>query len=218
MTSLAIIPARGGSKRIPHKNVQVVGGKPLVAWTIEAAKRAAVDRIVVATDDDEIAEIARRYEAEVLRRPPDLAGDNTDQTLLTGWIYSVIGYDWDKCLRLNPTSPLRGAAPIFDALDLLDNAPTVVSVCSSPLSYFAGDVIHDGRFMRFHEDRPRTQDVDIYTENGAIFGWTRRCWELTGEWTSRLPAALIMSREDSIDVNEPIDLEIADFLLRKRYS
>src|SRR5262249_27777372 len=110
---LAIVPARGGSKSIPRKNLQPVAGRPLIAWTIDAARRArAIDRVVVWTEDDEIAEVARAWGAEVpVRRPAELAGDDTpgiEPVLhIVRWLDTQENSRPELIVVLQPTSPMR---------------------------------------------------------------------------------------------------------------
>jgi len=131
---LALIPARGGSKSIPRKNVRLLGGLPLIAYSIEAARRAAcVDRVVVSTDDPEIAEVARRFGAEVpFVRPADLADDHAPDLPVflhaLDWLADHDGYHPEAVVHLRPTSPLRPPTCVDGAVALLRSAPTVDSV------------------------------------------------------------------------------------------
>lgn len=140
---LAVIPARGGSKGVPHKNIRDLDGKPLIAYTIEAAIKSKVfDKIVVSTDSSEIAEIAQRYGAEVpFIRPKDLSGDfsSSDDVVLHAIDYfKRKGKEFEYVCKLQPTSPLRNETHIMEAYQLLkdSNSNFVVSVCEcehSPL-------------------------------------------------------------------------------------
>jgi N-acylneuraminate cytidylyltransferase len=128
---LGIIPARGGSKGIPRKNIRIVNGKPLIAWTIEQAKRSRfLDRVVLSSDDDEIMRIATTYGCEVpFRRPPELAADDTPGIApVLHAIENLPGYDY--VILLQPTSPLRSAEDIDNCCYLCveRGAPACVSV------------------------------------------------------------------------------------------
>lgn len=122
---LALIPARGGSKGIPRKNIRLFAGYPLIAWSIAAAKQAElVTRIIVSTDNEEIAEVAREYGAETpFLRPPELAQDKTtdlpvfEHTLK--WLEGVEGYRPDIIVQLRPTSPIRPKNMVDDAIRIL---------------------------------------------------------------------------------------------------
>ncbi|MEK6900492.1 MAG: acylneuraminate cytidylyltransferase family protein, partial [Nanoarchaeota archaeon] len=117
---VAIIPARGGSKRIPRKNIKLLAGKPLIAYTIEAAKRSAsLDRIFVSTEDEEIAKVASYYGAEIIKRPDILATDNaTTESVLCHAVNNLEkeGYFPELVVLLQPTSPLRGSYIIDKAV------------------------------------------------------------------------------------------------------
>jgi CMP-N,N'-diacetyllegionaminic acid synthase len=131
---LALIPARSGSKSIPDKNVRLVGGKPLIAWSIEYARASElVDRTIVSTDSEAYAQIAREYGAEVpVLRPPELAGDlSTDLECfqhMAQWLKRHEGYVPDLCVHLRPTYPLREAGRLDDMLRMLADRPDADSV------------------------------------------------------------------------------------------
>src|SRR5207253_4129882 len=132
----ALVPARGGSKGIPRKNLALLAGKPLLAWTLEAARGAeSVTRVVVSTDDDEIAAAARHLGAEVLRRPAELAAD--DVPMLPVIRNGLDTFQCDVLVLLQPTSPLRGAEHVDGAVRLLleTGADKVVSVVEVPHRY-----------------------------------------------------------------------------------
>jgi N-acylneuraminate cytidylyltransferase len=131
---LAIIPARGGSKGIPHKNIRNFAGFPLIAYSIAAAKQSeTVTRVILSTDDEEIAEVARRYGAETpFMRPPELAQDNTTDLPVfqhaLQWLIDREGYHPDVVIQLRPTSPIRPRTILDDAVRLLLEHPEADSV------------------------------------------------------------------------------------------
>src|ERR687888_2652879 len=131
---LALIPARGGSKGIPRKNLATLAGRPLLAWTIDAALGSrAVTRTVVSTEDDEIAEAARSLGAEVLTRPPELADDDTPMQPVIAHALGELGAP-DVLVLLQPTSPLRRAEHVDEAVELLvaTGADSLLSVVEGP--------------------------------------------------------------------------------------
>ena len=132
MSTLALIPARGGSKGLPRKNVLPAGGKPLIAWTIEAALASAcVDRVVLSSDDDEIMAVAEAYGCEVLfRRPPELSGDSASSLAVVSHALAQLPA-FDHVMLLQPTSPMRLASDIDAAFELMcsQGAQACVSVC-----------------------------------------------------------------------------------------
>jgi N-acylneuraminate cytidylyltransferase/CMP-N,N'-diacetyllegionaminic acid synthase len=179
---LGLIPARGGSKGLPGKNIRPLCGKPLIAWTISAAKAAScIDRIVVSTDDAAIAEVARRAGAEVpFRRPSELATDTASSidviihavdTLAQG------GQAFDIVVLLEPTSPLRAASDIDEAVERLiqTGAGAVVSVCRA-VNLHPAFMFHrntDGRLRPFLDRQPtglRRQDIDpVFFLDGTLY-------------------------------------------------
>ena len=114
---LGLIPARGGSKGVPRKNVREIAGKPLIAWTIEAAQLAeTLNRLVISTEDEEIADIARRLGAEVLDRPAELATD--DATTLSVWQHALSVIPADILVNLYPTSPVEITRRLISCCEL----------------------------------------------------------------------------------------------------
>lgn len=224
---LALIPARGGSKGVPRKNIRDVGDKPLIAWSIEAAIQSArLDRVIVTTDDVEIAAIAQQYGAEVpFTRPSVLAQDQTTSADVVihalDWLSTHQNYNPDLILLLQPTSPLRSTADIDAAIDLLQEkrASSIVSVCEAhPHPYWAKKVDDDGKLSEFFPlDQTHTQRQTLppaYSVNGAIYlvdcrqFITHKSFYLTPSY------AYFMPRSRSIDVDTEWDLQIADFALR----
>ena len=120
-TFLAIIPARGGSKRLPHKNVLKLAGKPLIAWSIDAGLQSQyIDKVIVTSDDDEILNIAKQFKGEVIKRPEELASDTaTSFDAIKHTIENVEKYDY--IVLLQPTSPLRNFKHIDNAIKLLES-------------------------------------------------------------------------------------------------
>src|SRR3989344_8489661 len=142
---LAIIPARGGSKSIPRKNIKILAGKPLIAWTIEEAKKTKHPmRVIVSTDDEKIADVARKFGAEVpFLRPAEISGDlATDIEWLThalDWLKQRESYEPDIVVRLPPTSPLRTATDIDLGIETLighAHADSSRAICESPKHYY----------------------------------------------------------------------------------
>lgn len=168
----AIIPARGGSKRIPRKNLTDLGGKPLLAWTIEAALDAvSVDRVIVSTEDAEIATVAREWGAEVLDRPARLATDDVPTRSVTGHAILAAGITEGVAL-LHPTSPFRNAGDIDRAAAWPWKTHPVVSVTNDELNgalYIAdaatllqgrGSFFQDGLVHPFPMPLPAGLDID----------------------------------------------------------
>ncbi|MDW7643579.1 MAG: acylneuraminate cytidylyltransferase family protein [Desulfuromonadales bacterium] len=220
---LSIIPARGGSKGIKRKNIRDVGGKPLIAWTIDAAAKSRyIDRVVLSSDDEEIIEVARRYGCEVpFLRPSELSGDDTPGIApVLHALDNLSGYD--VVVLLQPTSPLRTSADIDGAIDFWakQKAPACVSVspsAKSPFWMYTLDTNAKLHPLIKKELILRRQDLpDTMVLNGAIY--VADCGWLRTEKTFLTPETVgfVMPISRSLDIDEEIDLEICDALLSKR--
>ena len=175
-TFLAIIPARGGSKRLPRKNLLDLCGKPLIAWSIEAAlKSKYISKVIVSSDDEEILNIAKEYKADFIKRPDELASDTaTTFDALKHTLENVGKYDY--VVLLQPTSPLRSEKHIDEAIELLEekSADAIISVCEmehSPLwSNILDENLDMSNFLRDEVLNKRSQDLPKYYRlNGAIY-------------------------------------------------
>lgn len=216
---IALIPARGGSKRLPRKNVLPLNGKPLIGWTIDAAKNSQyIDQILVSTDDQEIADVASDYGIAVPElRPTELAGDNSSTESVL--FYSLIKFavDADIVVLLQPTSPLREAQHIDEALALFEQrqAFSVVSVtpCEhSPL--WANTLPEDGNLGDFikPEALHRSQDLQpFYRLNGAVYIFDiSRLKEIGKLAYTDKSYAYVMNNECSVDIDTQLDFLLAE--------
>jgi CMP-N,N'-diacetyllegionaminic acid synthase len=225
---LAIIPARGGSKGLPGKNIAPLAGKPLIAHTIDAARSArSIQRIIVSTESPEIADIARCYGAEVpFLRPPELAQDETPtlpvmQHVLTA-LEATERFVPEIIVLLQPTSPLRLADDIDRAVAMLEEtgADSVVSLC--PAEYHPAWMkrLDRDRVLSFLEGGPeytRRQDMPpVYRLNGAIYVTRRRVLLEENRILGLDTRALIMDAESSVDIDTPLDLKVAALILQER--
>lgn len=219
-TFLVIIPARGGSKRLPRKNVLDLAGKPLIAWSIEAGlKSKYIDKVVVSSDDEEILNISKLYGAETIKRPNELASDAaTTFDAIRHTINNIEKYDY--IVLLQPTSPLRNEKHIDEAIELLDSkkADAIVSVCEmdhSPL--WSNTLPQNGsmcNFLREEVLNKRSQDLEKYYRiNGAIYICkTKRLLEEKSFFIKDNIFAYKMDRKSSVDIDEEIDFKMAEFL------
>lgn len=224
---LAVIPARGGSKGVPGKNIKELAGKPMIAYTIEAAIKSEIfDKIVVSTDSQEIAEIALKYGAEVpFIRPAEISGDlvsSDDVVLHALQYYESQGLIHDEVCKLQPTSPLRNAEHIKSAYGLFKEkkADYLVSVCEcehSPL--WAGTIGADLRLDNFISEevkRACRQDMPTYYRlNGAIYMGKTACFYNSKNFLGKNSIAFIMKQEESIDIDSQLDFDIAE-IIKKR--
>jgi len=226
---VGIVPARGGSKGIPGKNLKPVAGKPLIAWTIETALAATMlDRVIVSTDSPEIADLARRYGAETpFMRPAELAQDDTSGVApvlhAVHWLAENEGYHADLIMVLQPTSPLRIPADIDRAIELAceKKADAVVSVAPVEAHpYWMKQRDRDGRITDFmNPDQPieRRQDLpELYALNGAIYLVRRDVLMEQETFYTDNTFSLVMPVERSLDVDNPWDLYLADLILKDR--
>lgn len=218
---LAIIPARGGSKGIPGKNIRPLAGKPLLSYTIEHARRtAAINRIIVSTDDSQIGRVAIKYGAEVIWRPSEISGDEatTESALLHALDYlkHTEKYEPEIIVFLQATSPLRRQDDIQLALDQFhqEAADSLFSACL--LNGFVWRQ-HGGSIKPFsydYQNRERRQDAhQDFVENGSIYIF--KPWVLR-ECNNRLGGMIAMYEMDTLDsfqVDEPGDLNLIEQLL-----
>lgn len=224
MSTVAIIPARGGSKGIPRKNLRLVGGLPLIVHTIrQAMESTAVDRVYVSTDDAEIAEVSVSYGARVLLRPDDISGDTASSEAVLQHALPLMQADGavDLMVFLQCTSPIRDQSDIDAAIATLwaEQADSLVSV--APSHRFLWSQGTDGpRALNYDPaNRPRRQDMaPQYVENGSIYIF--KPWVLT-QCNNRLGGRIalhVMSPRSAFEIDDELDLSIIDFLLRASQS
>lgn len=222
MKTLAIIPARGGSEGIPSKNVRLLAGKPLIAHTIgTAAQASSVNRVVVSTDDDEIATISRQWGAEVVSRPAEISTDtsSSEMALLHAleYLHEKEGYSPDLLVFLQCTSPLTLPEDIDGTVQVLFAQEADSSLAVTPFHYFLwrwdvnGDAIgvnHDKRV------RPLRQERDLqYLETGAVYVMRTQGFKEAGHRFFGKTAMYVMPPERCLEIDEPIDLRIAEVLM-----
>lgn len=232
---LGIVPARGGSKSLPRKNIRSIAGRPLIAWTILASSASArLTRLIVTTDDEEIAAVARREGAEVpFLRPAALAGDHvTDLPVFQHcleWLAANEGYSPDLVVHLRPTSPLRTAGHIDAAIELLCDSPdadSVRSVCPAPqhpmktwrrdAGWLAPFVPEEVFGIREAFNQPRQLLPEAFVQNGAVdvirADTIMRLHSMSG---SRI-RPFVMDEEVSINIDSSMDWDFAEHALRAR--
>ena len=224
MRVLGLIPARGGSKGIPGKNLAPLAGRPLIGWTIDAAAAAtSLTRTIVTTDDDGIAAACRALGADVpFRRPDHLAGDLV--AMMPVVLHALdhcaaAGEEYDAVCLLQPTAPFRTPDDIDGAIALLHR-----TAADAVISFVAVEDAHPAR-MRFvdadgrvgespypegAEGRRRQDLPPLYLRNGAIYLTRTSVLRTTGTFAGDDCRAWIMPRERSVNIDEPMDLRIAE--------
>ena len=223
MKTVALIPARGGSKGIPKKNVKGFCGKPLIAHIIETALMVReLDRVIVSTEDREIAEVSGRYGAEVpFIRPNKLAGDETPTLPVLQHAVKYLeeneDYRPDVVVLLYPTSPLLKPGRITEAIDMMrdEGFDSVLSVVRDSGHYW---IEQEGGYERMHPRvlMNRQYVTPLFKENGAIYICKRDLLMEGNELVGGKLGFLVMEREESIDIDEPLDFEFAELLMRNR--
>jgi CMP-N,N'-diacetyllegionaminic acid synthase len=225
LSVLAVIPARGGSKGIHRKNIKLLGGKPLIQWTIDEAKRSKhLDRIVVSTEDPEIARISSDLGADVpFVRPANLATDGTPGLApVLHALEELPEYEW--VMLLQPTSPLRITEDIDSVFELCQarGAPAAVSLSEvSEHPYWTYRMGSEGHMESFVVNRPailRRQDLPpAYCLNGAIY-LARTDWLREREsFVTPETLGYVMPPERSIDLDSSLDWQWLEFLLENKH-
>lgn len=222
---LAVIPARGGSKGLPGKNIRELAGKPLIAWSIEAGRQSRyVDQLTISTDSPAIARVAREWGGDVpFLRPAELATDEAkgiDAILHAVRWHRENSQVFDLILVLQPTSPLRTAEDIDRAIELLfeKNASAIVSVCPTDHHPWLANTLPEGGSMKEFL-RPEVQNTNrqslpnFYRLNGAIYLADISFLEETCTFIADGTIAFPMAAEKSIDIDNLLDFKLAGILL-----
>lgn len=222
---LAVIPARGGSKGLPRKNILDLAGKPLIAWTIEAAHNSAIiDRLILSSDDEEIAEVASRWGCDVpFMRPDYLAADHSTSIDVAIHALDTLAKSYDYIVWLQPTTPLRLGSDIDAAIKICEKkgAPSCVSVVDAGKSpYWMYSIDGNGALEPvMSKDLATCQRQELppaYTLNGAVYV-TKTQWLRENEkFMNGGSFAHVMPPERSIDIDSALDFKIAGMLLLER--
>ena len=226
MKTFAFVFARGGSKGIPRKNLQLLDGKPLFAWSIEMGQSLSeVEQVFVSTEDAEIAVVASTFGAEVIQRPDHLAQDTSPEWLAwqhaIEWVQERLG-TFDRFLSLPTTAPLRSLDDVQSCLDLLEeNTDVVISMTAASRSPWFNMVregengelklLVDGNYIR-RQDAPVGYDVSTvaYVLRPKFAMGHQRLWD------GRVKG-VVVPNERALDIDTPLDLEIARFFKTKDY-
>lgn len=224
---LAVITARGGSKGIPGKNIKELGGKPLIAYTIEAAKKSKlITHLIVSTDDEEIAAVAKQWGAEVpFLRPPELAQDITPHLPVMqhaiDFMEKKLNLTFDYVVIFQPTSPFRTVEDIDGTLQKLitSKADSAVSICEVESAAHPMKIkkLEGDRVLPYCLDEPegaRRQDLPIaYKRSSAVYAMRRDLIMKDNRLYGNHIVGHIVSRDRSIDIDTPLDWLKAEYLL-----
>ena len=225
---IAVIPARGGSKSVPRKNIRLLGGKPLIAWSIQLAQQVPeIDRVIVSTEDPEIAQISREYRAEVYRRPENLA---TDQALVIDAVKHLVATlrseneNAEILVLLEPTCPFRSVEDVQGCLTLV-----AASDCDSA-GTFVGATLNPHRAWKIERHTPamfipgaipwlpRQELPEAYQLNGAVYAvQIEGLLQSSRAFLFGRAGAVKMPRDRSIDINDPIDFMMAELMVRHEF-
>jgi CMP-N-acetylneuraminic acid synthetase len=220
---IAVIPARGGSKGIIKKNIKLLNGKPLISYAIETALESGVlDKIIVSTDCNEIDEICSRYKTiEVIMRPSELSQDTskTEEALIhvCDKLIEKDEFYVDYILTLEPTSPFRSSDTIKKCVNILreDSVDSVVGVVE--VKSVLGR-IENNKFVHIFPNQPRRRQdrKGLFQESSTIYGTSVDVLRMKKSVLGDFVYPLIIPKNESVDINEPIDFEIAEILMNKK--
>lgn len=229
MNILALIPARGGSVRVPNKNILPLDGKPLIAHTILAAKASRlITRTLVTTDSEDISEIAKQYGAEVpFLRPTEIAQKNSTEMQFFNhaldWLKSNENYTPDLIVLLYPTSPFRKTESIDKAIEILLKHPEAdslrsVTLCSEhPYKMWVVEGEYLKPFVKTDVPNAHTLSYQIlptvYIQNASIYITKPATIQQKSSPTGDIIIPFIMNEEESIDINNPLDFKLAEFVI-----
>lgn len=222
---IAIVPARGGSKGLPGKNIKDLCGKPMIAYTIEAAQKSKyISKIIVSTDDQGIADTAKLYGAEIpFMRPESLAQDSSKA--LDVYVYTIEQLENDNNTKitdfivLQPTSPLRRTEDIDRACEIYFNnkADSVISVVEAdiPLQWYK-EIDKNGKLKKCFEDENnlnRQEYKPLFIPNGAIYIFNKKKLFESREYYMDNSYSYIMKREHSVDIDTLLDFQLAQLMI-----
>ncbi|MCK4996957.1 acylneuraminate cytidylyltransferase [Candidatus Pacearchaeota archaeon] len=215
---VAVIPARGGSKGIPRKNIKMIMGKPLIAWTIEQAKGSKyIDEVYVSTDDSEIKSISERFGAEIINRPENISGDtaSTESALLH--VSEALNEDYDIMALFQCTSPMRYSSQIDEAIEKM-----VGTKSDSLLTGYENDSFYwnnDGNSMNYDFlKRPRRQDKEWeFVENGSFYLTEKEILLTVKNRLGGKVSQYLMPKWMSFEIDEPFDFELIEILMKKKF-
>jgi CMP-N-acetylneuraminic acid synthetase len=228
MRILGVIPARGGSKGVPKKNIKELKGKPLIAYTIEAALKSKLDRVIVSTDDATIKEMVNKMGGNTPFSRPEELGSDTAKSIDVAvhalkTMEKIDGVTYDAFMLLQPTTPFRTSQDIDEAIDKLietgsDSVISVVNVEAyhpARMKFLQEGKLIDPPYCESYENQNRQELNPMYIRNGAIY-LTKRDTLLNNSYKGNDCCALIMPSERSINIDTLTDFEYAEWISNKK--
>lgn len=221
---IAIIPARSGSKGLKDKNIIDLCGKPLIAYSIEAAKESGwFDKVIVSTDSLHYKQIAEQHGAEVMLRGEALSNDTATTYMVLEDMYNRLDDAGDYFMLLQPTSPMRTSQHVKEACEMFEERKKEVNFLvsmteASHPSVLIREIDEDGTLKNFDIDYStfRRQKYKEYTPNGAIYIAKWKSYFEQKHFFGAKSLAYIMNRDDSIDIDNEVDYIQANFMMSKR--
>ena len=228
MKILGVIPARGGSKGVPEKNIKLIGGIPLIVHTIKASIKSNLTKIIVSTESEKIANISESYGLKIpFVRPNNLTSDTAKSIDVVkhalNEMENIDNIKYDAVMMLQPTTPFRTTKNINDAISLLiknEGADSVISVTNvegnhpARMKYIENRYLIDPPFCELHENQNRQELIEMYIRNGAIY-LTRRNIILNNSFKGSKCLPITMSKKTSINIDTIDDFEYAEFIYNK---
>ncbi|MFZ4671092.1 MAG: cytidylyltransferase domain-containing protein [Flavobacterium sp.] len=221
MKVLVIIPARGGSKGVPKKNLKILGDEPLIAHAIACAKASKkTTRIIVSTDSEEIAEVSKQFGSEVILRPEDLATDTSNVVTAVIHVYQELKEDFDVIVLLQTTSPLRTATDLDNIITLFEKDNNIDGV----ISVVPMDDMHPARMYNLGDndalipfltegETARRQDLQpVYYRNGCFYAVKTDAFFKENSFMVANKKAYVMNAEWLANIDTPRDFKIAEIL------
>ena len=221
MRVLAIIPARGGSKGVPKKNIKLLGGKPLIMHAIDCAKNSSkVTKVVVSSDSDEIIQIAIQNDCQVIKRPTELADDNSNVVTAVEHVYNQLNEEFDVIVLLQPTSPLRTSNDLNAIISMFEKEADLDGV----ISVVAFDDYHPARMYSLDEnldmiplqkegETTRRQDLKpVYYRNGCFYAVRVKAFFKEKSFMVKNKKGYIMDANWLLNIDTQRDFKIATLL------
>jgi len=221
MRVLAVIPARGGSKGVPKKNIKLLGDKPLIIHAVDCAKNAKkITKVIVSTDSEEIALIALNYNCEYSIRPKELAEDTSNVVTAIEYVYNELNENFDVIVLLQPTSPFRTSNDLDEIITLFERNKKTDAV----ISVIPMDDMHPARMYNLSEENQlvpliedgetkRRQDLKpVYYRNGCFYAVRTKAFFEEKSFMVKNKMAYIMNPEWMVNIDTPRDFKIAELL------